>query len=100
MTVWTLFQSPWSMMDLCETPAAEAAVASPALKECPEYLSRLRPAAWALLLTTSHTDRSERAASPRLPWRSIGRKMGPSASLSTSSHRLRFLTGQVCGWEP
>jgi hypothetical protein len=35
-----LFQSPWSMMDLWETPAAEAAVARPALKDCPEYLSR------------------------------------------------------------
>ena len=35
-----LLQSLWSMMDLWETPAAETAVARPALKECPEYLSR------------------------------------------------------------
>ena len=28
------------MMDPWDTPAAEAAVARPALKECPEYLSQ------------------------------------------------------------
>jgi hypothetical protein len=42
ITVWTLLRSPWSMMDFCETPAAETAVAGPAFRECPEYLYTTR----------------------------------------------------------
>jgi hypothetical protein len=88
----------WIMMGRSGTPAA-AAVAKPALNECPAKSPSI-PFPPVNLFTTSATPLEESLFSKVFPYRSITRNTGPLSVFSSSSQSFIARTGQVAGVDP